>query len=273
MVAVGVISIGIAVAYERTAVVQQAARMHQIELRLQRSERLEMLGRMAAGIAHDFNNVLFAISGGVELARASVAQPEILAMELDGVNDAIGRAVNLTKQLTTFARTGRSNAPGGVGIDETLRADAGTLERLVGRERTLQLSPDAAGARVALDSTQVEQIVHNLVVNARDATTPGGMITVQTRIADLRVDRRVHDAVLAPGQYVCLSVVDTGAGIPPELLSRILEPFFTTKGEQGGTGIGLATVQQIVLSAHGDIEITSTLGAGSRFDVYLPVSQ
>ena len=272
MVTVGIISIGIAVAYERTAVLQQAARMQQFALRLQRSERLEMLGRMAAGIAHDFNNVLCAISAGVDLARDSVTSPATVSSELVAVDASVQRAVALALRLTTFAKTGQSVSEGLVNVDDILRANAAMLERIVGREHGWTLEANAPGAQVRLDRAQMEQVLLNLVVNARDATPKGGTISVSSRIAEFSVDRRVHDGVLLAGRYVCVSVVDTGIGMSPDVLPHIFVPFFSTKGADAGSGIGLATVQQIVLSVHGDIEIASIVGAGSRFDVSLPVA-
>jgi signal transduction histidine kinase len=271
MVAVGVISVGVAVTYERNSVMEQNRRMHLAELRLQRSGRLEMVGRMAAGIAHDFNNVLAVISGGVELARASLDQPPVVKEELDGVEIAIDRASQLTSRLLTFARTGHSAAAHAIEIDETIRGTGPMFERLVGAARRLTVLPDAAGARVDIDRTAFEQVLLNLVVNARDATSDQGSIAVTSRIEILHTDKRVHEGVLSAGRYACVTVEDSGTGIPAELVERIFEPFFTTKGERGGTGVGLATVQQIVLAAHGDIEITSAPETGTRFDVYLPL--
>ncbi len=275
-VAIGIISIGVAAGYERTAVLAQAERLYETELKLQRNQRLEALGRMAAGIAHDFNNVLMIIGGGVEMATESLrtagrvgrdnAQRELFEMK-----DAVKQGSGLTARLLAFARPSGTEARTAVitEIDTVVRESGPLLAKSVGADRRLVIDTAAAGVRCPLDRTQIEQVLLNLVVNARDATTSGGTISVRTSVEHVTAPRTMQGCVLATGDYAKLSVEDDGAGIAPDKLPHVLEPFFTTKQDQGGTGIGLATVQQIVVATGGEMEVTSTVGVGTRIDLYI----
>lgn len=276
IVAMGIISIGVAAVYERTAVLAQAARLYEAELKVQRNQRLEALGRMAAGIAHDFNNVLLVIGGGVELAgdalrRLNGAATESVQRELIEMQAAVRQGGGLTARLLAYARPSSAPAVGDVGteIDVIVSESAPLLTKSAGAARRLIVDTSAAGMRCALDRTQIEQLLLNLVVNARDATASNGTITVRTRVERVTTPRIMHQGLLATGSYARLSVEDDGAGIPPDVLPHIMEPFFTTKQDQGGTGIGLATVQQIVVATGGEVDVTSTVGIGTRIDLYL----
>ena len=271
MSAVSVIALTVAFLYERAAGQAQMERLHQAELRLQKSQRLEILGRMAAGIAHDFNNILGSIGMGADLAMLASDEPKVVDSELRRIGDSVERARSLVRRLLPFARaTAASDA--NVEVDAAILASLPMLERLTGDEVVLAFQGAAEGATVAMDATQLEQIVLNLVVNSRDATSAGGSITISTQVEDVAVTRTMHDGALAAGRYVRLAVRDTGSGIPADVLPHVLKPFFTTKPEDRGTGIGLATVQQAVAAANGDIAISSTVGVGTCVDVYLPAA-
>lgn len=275
-VAMGIISIGVAAVYERTAVLAHAERLYEAELKLQRNQRLEALGRMAAGIAHDFNNVLMVISAGVEMACDSLRNQDKVGLdtaqrELSHMKTAVKQGSGLTARLLAYARPSGGEPRGAAltEIDAIVRDSAPLLGRSAGTERRLVIDTAATGIRCPLDRTQIEQLLLNLVVNARDATTGGGTIAVRTSVERVTTPRAMQQCILGAGTYARLSVEDDGVGISPDVLPQILEPFFTTKQNEGGTGIGLATVQQIVVSTGGEMEVTSTVGVGTRIDLYL----
>lgn len=268
-----VISIAVAVSYEKAAVVAQTAQLYESEIALQRGQRLATLGRMAAGIAHDFNNVLLVVSGSVETAEAVLESPEEARTELREAMAAVRQGMNLTARLVSIVRPQESRSRDSrATVDTVVRECSPVLTRAVGPDRTLRIEPSADGVTTPIDPTEIEQLMLNLVVNARDATPAGGMITLRTALEEVDQPRRVHDGTLASGRYVRLSVDDNGTGIPADVLPHILDPFFSTKRETGGSGIGLATVSQIVVAAGGHIDVKSSLGNGTRFDLFLPVA-
>ncbi len=270
-VATGMTCVAVGLSQEGRAALRQAERLHETELALQRSQRLEGLGRMTAGIAHDFNNVLAAIGGGVELARASLADPAAVRTELDAVAQAVARAQELVRRLVAFARA-RPGRAAAIAPDRALEAHLTVLRHLLPPGITLDAAPRAGDAAVAIDATQFEQLLLNLVVNSRDAMPRGGRIAVATAVEEVAMPLPACEGTVRPGRYFRLSVEDSGEGIPAEVLPRIFEPFFTTKPEGLGSGIGLATVYQVVQAAHGEIAVRSAPGAGTRFDVYLPLA-
>ena len=263
---------------ERTAALQQASTALQEEAQLrdaseserrqllqqlQQVQKMEAMGRLAASVAHDFNNVVAVIlSGAAELGRDPSE-----TLELAGEIQAAGeRAARLTKQLLAFSRQ-QPIEPRTIDVDELVRGFEPMAARLAGKPIRLTLAL-ASRAHVHADPGQVEQVLMNLVVNARDAMTSGGAITIATALAapgDPEVDRH------GPGQtWVRLSVKDTGAGMTEEVQQRIFEPFFTTKPKGVGTGLGLATVFGIVKQAGGFVSVQSAPGQGSTFRVHLP---
>jgi signal transduction histidine kinase len=256
---------------ERTALLEQAALLREAEAGVATSRRFASLGRLSAGIAHDFNNILSTIVASAGLARLASRGAKPVDFELAAIEDAVAHATELTRQLQLFARNEES-APVVFDVNMRLGNVAAMLERLLGHNMTLVLggSDDALDTR--MDPSRFEQIVLNLVVNARDAMSRGGTITIETAAEDVRVPRKLGEFVLAPASYVRLSVSDTGDGISADVLPHIFEPFFTTKAEGGGSGIGLATCQSIAVEAGGAIGVHSTAGSGSRFDVYLPAA-
>jgi signal transduction histidine kinase len=274
MVAVGVISIGVAVTYERSAVLLLSERLHLAELSAKKSKRLESLGRMAASVAHDFNNVLMIIGSCADLAEDAMPNSDDVRRELRDIRLAATQGGGLVTRLLDFSQPATSDpAPAQhTRVDAVVQENAPLLEKAIGPERRLEVDMAAGDLPCVLDRTQLEQLLLNMVVNARDATPVGGVIRLRTGEERLLTPRRMHDGMLDAGRYIRVSVEDNGAGIAPDVLPHILEPFFTTKRERGGTGIGLATVHQIVVGVGGELAIASEVGVGTCIDLYLPVA-
>ncbi|MBL8611143.1 MAG: PAS domain S-box protein [Myxococcales bacterium] len=231
---------------------------------LARAERLESLGRLAGGVAHDFNNLLTVILTSVGLAQAGASSE--VQRELATVQYAAERARELTGQLLAFARR-QVVEISVVDLDALLRRTEQMLRRLVGDEIELRTEDVRSGAHVRVDAAQVEQVVVNLVANARDAMPQGGRIALATGVE--RVDEAAASALgVATGDYVVLEVEDSGAGIDPTVREKLFEPFFSTK--DSGTGLGLASAYGIVRQLGGTIAVESEAGAGAVFRVYLP---
>jgi two-component system cell cycle sensor histidine kinase/response regulator CckA len=230
--------------------------------------RLQTVGALAGGIAHDFNNLLTAIGGSAEAALAR--EPEgSAAPELRQIMESASRGAALVKQLLAFARQQAMN-PRVVELNAAVAAMGGLLRRLLGSRVRLGLDLEEPGRRVRIDPTQLDQVIMNLALNARDAMPEGGKLRIATRHAVVLQPERIGQEELPPGRYAVLEVSDSGAGIPPEILPRIFDPFFTTKREQGGSGLGLATVHGIVRQSGGYIAAESWVGAGTCFRIWLP---
>jgi signal transduction histidine kinase len=256
---------------ERTAILEQAALLREAEAGVATSRRFASLGRLSAGIAHDFNNILSTIVASAGLARLAARTAKPVDGELAVIEDAVSHATELTRQLQLFARNEES-APVVFDVNMRLENVTAMLERLLGRDVALVLGGDRSALDTKMDPSRFEQIVLNLVVNARDAMSRGGTITIEAVADAVRGPRKLGDVVLAPGNYIRLSVADTGDGISTDVLPHIFEPFFTTKAAGGGSGIGLATCQSIAMEAGGAIGVQSMAGSGTRFDVYLPAA-
>lgn len=225
--------------------------------------RLEILGRLAGGIAHDFNNLLAVVLGASGALRRSSANDEA-ALELDAIDGAAQRGSALVKQLLAFARQ-QVMAPRVIDLNDSIRSLSQMLPRLLGDQIDLHMELQEPGRSVRVDPSQWDQVLLNLIVNARDAMGGKGVLYIATG------RRLVLGAeTLPPGRYVTVEVTDNGPGIAPELLAGIFEPFFTTKLDQGGTGLGLATVQGIIGQLGGLVEVESRLGKGSTFRIVLP---
>jgi two-component system cell cycle sensor histidine kinase/response regulator CckA len=241
----------------------------ELERQLRQSQKMEAIGVLAGGVAHDFNNLLTVIGASTELLRSTAPDGAARDELLDEIAQATDRATALTRQLLLFSRhevvTPRVLSP-----NEVLRSTEKLLVRLIGEDvrLTSRLQVDAGFVRI--DPAQLEQVVLNLAVNARDAMPRGGELRIETAAVTLEeAFCRTHER-LSPGRYVRLTVRDTGCGMSQEVRSRIFEPFYTTKGVGKGTGLGLATVFGVVTRHGGAVEVTSEVGRGSRFDVYLP---
>ncbi|MBL6454130.1 response regulator [Belnapia sp. T6] len=235
------------------------------EARLAAGARLEVIGRLAGGIAHDFNNLLGIILGGTAAARAAAPGPAVTT-ELAAVEDAARRGAALVGQLLAFARQQRLQ-PRIIELNAAITGLAPLLRRLLGEGVRLDLALEEPGRRVRVDPAQLDQVLLNLAANAREAMLAGGVLTIGTTHALVLGE---GDPSLPPGRYAVLEVRDTGCGIPPEALPRLFEPFFTTRPERGGTGLGLATVQGIVAQSGGRIAVESTPGVGTCFRIHLP---
>lgn len=230
--------------------------------------RLQAVGALAGGIAHDFNNLLTAIAGSAEAALARDPDGDA-APELRQVLESAGRGAALVRQLLAFARQ-QALQPRVVELNAAVAAMGELLRRLLGRGVRLTIDLEEPGRRVRIDPTQLDQVVMNLALNARDAMPEGGALCIATRHAVVLHPEAVGQEMLPPGRYAVLEVRDSGSGIPPELLSRIFEPFFTTRREQGGTGLGLSTVHGIVRQSGGFIAAESEVGKGTTFRIWLP---
>jgi two-component system cell cycle sensor histidine kinase/response regulator CckA len=237
----------------------------QLELRLRQAEKLEALGQLAGGVAHDFNNLLVAIRGYGELALGLLERGEDgVAAHVEGVLAAADRAAGLTKQLLAFGRR-QVLSPEMLDLNDVVRGTADLLHRLIGDDVTLVTTLAKEPVVVRADRGQLEQVITNLTVNARDAMPAGGVVTIRVGTADL--EPRDADAP----RHALLSVSDEGSGIDAPTAALIFEPFFTTKGDEG-TGLGLATVYGIVAQSGGHLVLDTEPGSGSTFSVYLPLS-
>ena len=269
---------------ERLAAEEERARLEfladraQLERQVSEAQRLEGLGQLAGGIAHDFNNLLAVISSYASFVHQEVASEAGTAkwrkvgQDLDELENAADRAAALTRQLLAYSRTQQAE-PQVLDLNEVIDGLADLLGRTLGGRTELVLDLDPGLGRVLADYGQLEQVLVNLVVNARDAMPDGGRLTIQT------TDTKVDDPDLAGAPYGRLSrfarldVRDTGNGMPPEVVSRVFEPFFTAKPSGQGAGLGLATVHGIIRRAGGRLEVSSAPGQGTTMTVLLPVTE
>ncbi|HUZ46323.1 MAG TPA: PAS domain S-box protein [Terriglobia bacterium] len=240
-----------------------------LEEQLRQSQKMEAVGRLAGGVAHDFNNLLTIVSGYCHLLLDSSEVGERERSGIKEIKKASERAALLTRQLLAFSRK-QVLAPRVLDLNAVISNLEKMLRRLIGEDVELVTIPCAELGRVKVDPGQVEQIIMNLAVNARDAMPKGGQVIIETANVDLD-ESYVHSHVpCQPGKYVMLTVSDTGSGMDIETQKHIFEPFFTTKGKGKGTGLGLATVYGIVKQSGGFIWVYSEVGHGSTFKIYLP---
>src|SRR5487761_1437237 len=240
-----------------------------LERQLRMAQRMEAVGRLSGGIAHDFNNLLGVIIGYIQLIKRTLVSVQPSYEYAEEIEKAGQRAVALTRQLLAFSRQ-QVLEPVILNVNSLVSEMQKMLPRLIGEDIQLNLILDPTIGQVKADPGQIEQVVMNLAVNARDAMPDGGKLTIQTANAELdSVFTREHPGSIA-GQYVMLAVTDTGTGMDPETQAQIFEPFFTTKGRDKGTGLGLATVYGVVKQSNGYIAVESEKGKGALFKIYLP---
>src|SRR5215472_649367 len=239
-----------------------------LEQQLRQSQKMEAVGRLAGGIAHDFNNLLMVISGYSEFLLERLGAEPHLRGPAQEIASASERASSLTRQLLAFSRK-QMLAPRIVNLNDIATENLKMLTRMIGEDIDLVMIPGAELWAVRADAGQIEQVIMNLAVNARDAMPSGGKLTIETANTTLDEEYARFHAPLRPGDYVMFSINDTGAGMDRETQSHIFEPFFTTKGPKG-TGLGLSTVYGIVKQSGGYIWVYSEIGKGTTFKIYLP---
>jgi PAS domain S-box-containing protein len=243
--------------------------MKALEEQLLQSQKMEAIGRLAGGIAHDFNNILTIIKGYSQLSLSELKEGHPLRENLEAINKSTDRATDLIRKILAFSR--RQVMEMKVLDLNTLLMDLDKLlRRVIGEDIELVAVLAEDLGRVKVDPGQIEQVILNMAVNAKDAMPNGGKLTIETANAELdEAYARSHLAVI-PGRYVMLSMSDTGVGMSPEVKERIFEPFYTTKEKSKGTGLGLSTVYGIVKQSGGNIWVYSELGQGTTFKIYLP---
>jgi PAS domain S-box-containing protein len=239
-----------------------------LQQQLQQSQKMEAVGRLAGGIAHDFNNLLMVISGYSEFLLDRLGSDPTLRAPAQEITSAAARASSLTRQLLAFSRK-QMLAPKILDLNSIVTENLKMLTRMIGEDIDLAMVPGASLGAVRADAGQIEQVIMNLAVNARDAMPSGGKLTIETSNVSLDEEYARFHAPLIPGNYVMMSVTDTGSGMDSETQSHIFEPFFTTKGLKG-TGLGLSTVYGIVKQSGGYIWVYSEPGKGTTFKIYLP---
>ena len=243
--------------------------LRQSEKQFRQSQKMEAVGRLAGGIAHDFNNLLTVIMGYSQVLLTELGPQHPLRGKIDETLKAGERAATLIRQLLTFSSK-QPLDPKILSLNTAVANLESLLRRLIGENIQLVSTLDPMNGRLRADQAQLEQVLVNLVVNARDAMPRGGTLTIETAQVELTRSPVYHLTPLPPGLYVRLTVSDTGCGMDRNTQSHIFEPFFTTKGEGKGSGLGLSTVFGIVTQCGGAIDVTSRVGQGTRFDLYFP---
>jgi PAS domain S-box-containing protein len=250
-------------------VMQDVTERQQTEAALRQAQKLESVGRLAGGVAHDFNNMLGVIIGYTEMALQITEPSHPLHASLEQILNAAERSADLTRQLLAFARK-QTIVPRVLNLNETVEGMLTMLRRLIGENIELVWLPAPGTCQLNIDPSQIDQILANLCVNARDAINGVGKITIETDAVTIGEAYGVAYAGVTPGDYLMLSVTDDGSGMDKETLDQVFEPFFTTKSIAEGTGLGLATVYGIVKQNNGAINVYSEPGTGTTFRIYLP---
>ena len=259
------------VAREITARKKHEEMLRRNEEKTRQAQKMEAIGRLAGGVAHDFNNLLTVIGTYCELLRQGVAEGNVRKADVDEIYNATVRAAALTNQLLTFSRK-QVLQPKLINLNAIIAGMEEMLRRLIDTGIRIETRAFENLGTLRADPAQMEQVLLNLAVNARDAMPGGGVLRIETDEAFLDAAYAAAHAGVAPGRYVLLSVSDTGSGMDDETQQRIFEPFFTTKGQGEGTGLGLATVYGIVQQSGGHIQVESELGRGTAFRIYFPVA-
>jgi hypothetical protein len=253
----------------RLIVAQDVSERRLLEQQLRQSQKMEAVGRLAGGVAHDFNNLLMVIKGHTELLRNALPQAEEYSRKIEQIERAADRASGLTRQLLAFSRL-QMLQPKVMNLNDVVGEMGRLLPRLIGEDIELIIRTSEGLSAIRADGGQMEQIIMNLVVNARDAMPEGGKLIIET--SNIELDSAYNDRhpIVRQGSYVLLCVSDTGTGMSLETQAHIFEPFFTTKAQGKGTGLGLATVYGVVKQSGGFIWVYSELGHGTTFKIYFP---
>lgn len=240
-----------------------------LEAQLRQSQKMESVGRLAGGVAHDFNNMLGVIIGNTELAMEKVSNEDPVRAFLKQIVSAAERSAGITRQLLAFARK-QDIAPTVLNLNEAIAGTLKMIQRLIGEDITLSWLPGENLYPIEIDPSQIDQILANLCVNARDAINGVGTLIVETSSVFFDEAYCAANAGFVPGEFIKLTVSDDGCGMEPQILENVFEPFFTTKELGKGTGLGLATVYGIVKQNQGFIKVYSEVGEGTAFNIYLP---
>jgi PAS domain S-box-containing protein len=254
----------------RVTAIRDVSQRKHLEEQLNTARRMESVGRLAGGVAHDFNNLLTVILSVTKLLELTPRSPEE-SEDLAQIRGAAERAASLTRQLLAFARR-QIVEPRAVDLNDLVSSVQKLLERVIGEHIELRVKLSPGLSTIHADPGQVEQVLVNLAVNARDAMPSGGTLTIETASTTLDEAYAADHAEVRPGPHAMVSVTDTGQGMPPEVVSRIFEPFFTTKAPGQGTGLGLATSYGIIKQHGGSIWVYSEVGHGTTFKVFFPIA-
>lgn len=254
------------------SIIHDITERDKLEAQLQHAMKMESVGRLAGGVAHDFNNMLTGIVGLISMAKLDLSREDPLQETLEEIYSAVDRASSLTRQLLAFSRKQiiRSST---VNLNALIEKIESMLARTIGEDVIFETDLEENLKSVIVDPGQIEQVIVNLSINARDAMPHGGTLKISTKNIELRPESFDELSQPGPGEYVLLSVSDTGQGISDEMKDKIFEPFFTTKKKGQGTGLGLSTVYGVVRQHHGFVDVVSSVGQGACFSIYLPCSE
>ncbi|HKV64707.1 MAG TPA: PAS domain S-box protein [Candidatus Acidoferrum sp.] len=253
----------------RLVVAQDISERHILEQQLRQSQKMEAVGRLAGGVAHDFNNLLMVIKGHTELLVNALPPGEKYSRKIEQIDRAADRASALTRQLLAFSRL-QVLQPQVINLNAVVEEMGKLLPRLIGEDIELVIHGSEGLGAIRADASQMEQVIMNLAVNARDAMPAGGRLLIETSNAELDGNYNAVHPIVRQGRYILLAVSDTGTGMNAETQARIFEPFFTTKPQGKGTGLGLSTVYGVVKQSGGFIWVYSEVGRGTSFKIYLP---